>query len=110
MTNGALTNVQHFDSKAEVEEYIRSQPTSKLPIASFFQPGFYMSNIKNMARAGQDGVKTLYLPWDPVKTRVAMLDAARDTGNYVAGLLLAPEEQINRVAVHGISEWYVQFC
>jgi hypothetical protein len=38
-THGELTAVKHFDSKAAVEEYIRSigQP------ASFFMPGLFMS-------------------------------------------------------------------
>jgi uncharacterized protein YbjT (DUF2867 family) len=39
-THGELTAVKHFDSKAAVEEYVRGtgQP------ASFFMPGFFMSN------------------------------------------------------------------
>jgi hypothetical protein len=38
-TNGELTAVAHFDSKASVEEYVR---TIGVP-ASFFMPGLFMS-------------------------------------------------------------------
>ena len=40
MTRGALTDVAHFDSKAEVEEYIRNLPI----LSSFFMAGWYMQN------------------------------------------------------------------
>lgn len=40
MSNGKVTGVNHFESKALVEEYIR-----KLPIMSvFFMAGWYMQN------------------------------------------------------------------
>lgn len=41
LSNGALPGVAHFDSKAHIEEYIRQ---IGIP-ATFFLPGFYMSNI-----------------------------------------------------------------
>ncbi|KAK2728971.1 hscarg protein [Colletotrichum kahawae] len=41
LSNGVLSNLYHFDSKAIVEEYIRELG---IP-ATFFLPGFYMSNI-----------------------------------------------------------------
>lgn len=40
MSSGTLTEVAHFDSKAEVEEYIRSLPI----LSSFFMAGWYMQN------------------------------------------------------------------
>lgn len=40
MSGGALTSVHHFDSKAEVEHYIRSLPM----MSAFFMAGHYMQN------------------------------------------------------------------
>lgn len=43
MTNGEVTTVHHFDSKAEVEAYIRGLP---IPSKVFFVPGWFMQNIE----------------------------------------------------------------
>ena len=43
MTNGKLPHLDHFDGKAEVEEYIRSEG---IP-ATFIHPGVFMTNIKS---------------------------------------------------------------
>lgn len=46
ISNGKFTRVYHFDSKAEVEIYIR-----RLPIKSvFYMAGFYMQNFQTMFR------------------------------------------------------------
>src|SRR5438552_10999580 len=38
-SNGRLQHVVHFDRKADIEQYIRSQGTP----ATFIQPGYYMT-------------------------------------------------------------------
>lgn len=44
MTEGKLSGVKHFDSKAEVETHIRG-----LPIMSvFYMPAFYMQNMLSL--------------------------------------------------------------
>jgi hypothetical protein len=40
MTKGKITTVHHFDSKAEVERYIRTLPI----VSAFFMAGWYMQN------------------------------------------------------------------
>lgn len=105
MTGGKLSNVKHFDSKATVEDYIRTLPKSQLPVSSFFSPAFYMSNIQGMTFPGQDGGLVFALPWNATETRVALLDTKKDTGNYVAGILLAPEDKVNGVTFQGTSAW-----
>jgi uncharacterized protein YbjT (DUF2867 family) len=80
-TNGKLTEVLHFDSKAAVETYIRS---INLP-ASFFMPGFFMSNIA--FKANDKGVLAWTTPFKK-DTKVPLLDAAGDTGAFVAAALL----------------------
>lgn len=41
VTNGKLVNMPHFDGKDEIMEYIK---TIGVP-ATFFEAGFYMSNL-----------------------------------------------------------------
>lgn len=40
MTNGVLKGVEHFDSKAEIAEYIET--TKGDIVTTYFMPGFYM--------------------------------------------------------------------
>ncbi|KAJ5117422.1 hypothetical protein N7448_011054 [Penicillium atrosanguineum] len=44
ISNGAITTEHHFDSKAEVEAYIRGLP---FPSSVFFLPGWFMQNVHN---------------------------------------------------------------
>ena len=46
ISNGKFTKVYHFDSKAEVEIYIRGLPIKSL----FYMAGFYMQNFQTMFR------------------------------------------------------------
>jgi len=85
VSGGKLPNVYHFDSKADVEEYIRS---IGIP-ASFFLPGFYMSNFDGMgllSRSDEDGAWTLALPVSP-KAIFPLFDVT-DTGKYVKTIVL----------------------
>ena len=103
LTNGALKDVQHFDSKAEVSEYIDTMKGEM--VSTVFMPGFYMQNIKGMIRAGQDGVPTLMQPWDANETQVGLLDAAVDTGKFVVGVLAQDPKTVNGLRVQAVSEW-----
>jgi uncharacterized protein YbjT (DUF2867 family) len=99
VTGGKLAKVEHFDSKAEVEEYIRSK---KIP-ASFFQPGFFMQNLKGMIRPSDDGNFTLTAPWHP-DTKLPMLEVVSDTGKFVAAALLKGPS-IDAKRIMGVSDW-----
>lgn len=44
MTEGKLSGVKHFDSKAEVETYIRGLPIKSV----FYMPAFYMQNMTRL--------------------------------------------------------------
>lgn len=74
-TNGRLTHVPHFDSKADVEQYIRD---SGVP-ATFYLPGYYMSNLKMSIQKGQDGSLTWALPVGK-DTKFPLIDIKSDTG------------------------------
>ncbi len=106
LTNGELSHIEHFDSKAEVEEYIESTKGGSGMIASYWRPGFFMSNIKGMIQPDQStGNPTFKMPWNAEKTQVALLDVVGDTGKFVAGLLLADPKSVDGFQVNGVSEW-----
>jgi uncharacterized protein YbjT (DUF2867 family) len=74
-TNGRLTHVPHFDGKADVEQYIRD---SGVP-ATFYLPGYFMSNFDMAIRPGEDGTLTLALPISK-DAKFPLIDAKADTG------------------------------
>ncbi|KAH3001911.1 hypothetical protein KXV73_001772, partial [Aspergillus fumigatus] len=76
-TNGRLTKVPHFDSKANVEKYIRASGIG----CSFVLPGYYMSNYTQMLTRSDDGSYTLYYPVSN-KAKFPLFDAAQDTGLF----------------------------
>lgn len=80
LTNGKLTNVHHFDSKASVEEYIR---TLDIP-ATFFLAGYFMSNLPGMSISSQTGW-TLNLP-TTANAPIPLFAAEHDTGKFVKGI------------------------
>ncbi|KAL1714152.1 hypothetical protein EV715DRAFT_210161 [Schizophyllum commune] len=92
LTNGVLSQVHHFDSKAAVEEYIRELG---IP-ASFFLPGFYMSNIPGQnLRAGQNGKWQFAMPM-PEDAPIPLFAAERDTGKFVKAMFLKREEVLGK--------------
>lgn len=89
-TKGAITIVEHFDSKAEVEQYIRdiNQP------ATFFMPAMFTSVCLNNFRKLPDGKTYFTTPFNK-DTRVPLYDPAADTGTFVAAILLKEAETLN---------------
>jgi uncharacterized protein YbjT (DUF2867 family) len=81
-TNGRLTHVPHFDSKADIAKYIRSSGLKY----TFFLPGYYMSNYTQMLAKNDDGSYTLYYPVSD-KAKFPLFDAAADTGLFVKAIL-----------------------
>ncbi len=79
-TNSRLSHMAHFDRKADIEQYIRSQGTP----ATFIRPGYYMTNFTNLQllRKGDDGSYTLYGPSSPTKAKLPLFYAESDMGEY----------------------------
>ncbi|KAK4076556.1 uncharacterized protein Triagg1_4159 [Trichoderma aggressivum f. europaeum] len=92
-TNGKLLNVYHFDSKAVVEQYARD---AGIP-ATFFQPGFFMSNIPGQLLAQESPEKpwTLAVP-TPETAPFPMFDAEADTGKFVKAIILKRDEVLGK--------------
>jgi len=102
LSKGILPDVKHFDSKAHIEAYIRE---IGIP-ASFFLPGFYMSNIPGamMRQLPPNNDWTLGLPI-PTSSPVPLLDTADDTGKFVKGILLNREKALG-MRVYGATDYY----
>lgn len=95
VTNGKFSLVEHFDSKAEVEKYIR---TLSIP-ATFFMPGFYMSNISGgMMHPSPDSSEHEYVLTLPIPdhTPIPLFDADDDTGKFVKGILTHREKLLGK--------------
>lgn len=85
VSNGALTGVHHFDSKAIIESYIRSL---FLP-ATFFMAGAYMS-VYAQGSIRLDPVTNTYMLFMPIsgKIPIPLLDSEDDVGKFVKAILL----------------------
>ncbi|KAJ5617300.1 hypothetical protein N7537_002414 [Penicillium hordei] len=79
-SQGRLTHVKHFDSKADIEQYVREK---QLP-ATFVHTGFYMSNAFTQSIIRKQPANT-YVLAIPVGNEAVlpMFDAAADTGKFV---------------------------
>ena len=105
LTKGKYPNVHHFDSKADIANYIRQLG---IP-ASFFFPGFYMSNLDGMGMISppseQNGNKyTLALPMPPT-TPIPFFDAAGDSGKFVKAMVLKRDQVLGK-NVLGATDYY----
>jgi uncharacterized protein YbjT (DUF2867 family) len=90
ISSGALKNVEHFDDKAEIEQYIRSLPVK----SSFFAPASFMQNYLTHMRPrpspANDGTFMLadILSDD---TEVPYIDIT-ETGKWVGAILSEPDK------------------
>jgi hypothetical protein len=101
-SKGVLAHVAHFDSKANIEEYIRK---SGLP-ATYFMPGFYMSNLPGgmFRQVPPNNDWTLALPV-PSSTPIPLLDTADDTGKFVKAILNNREKTLGK-RIYGATDYY----
>ncbi|KAF2651836.1 putative NmrA family transcriptional regulator [Lophiostoma macrostomum CBS 122681] len=106
LTNGSITNLHHFDSKAAIENYIVS---IGLP-ASFVLAGFFMSNMPGGIRPTEDGTYAFSNLFKP-DTRVPMIDIQRDYGKFAAACLADPDATLGK-HIQTSSAWVtpVQVC
>lgn len=91
ISNGKFKHVDHFDDKAEIEEYIRSLPVK----SAFFAPASFMQNFQNPRMAPQpnrdgDGSFVLSNIVDG-DTPVPYIDIT-ETGKWIGAILADPEK------------------
>jgi uncharacterized protein YbjT (DUF2867 family) len=85
---------ESFESKAEVEDYIRTLPIK----SAFFAPGSFMQNFSsNMKpRPAGDGTYVLANFVSP-QTKLPCIDTVDDTGKYIGAILASPEKYEGKV-------------
>ncbi|KAJ4368608.1 hypothetical protein N0V86_009515 [Didymella sp. IMI 355093] len=91
ITNGALPNVEHFDDKAEIEEYIRGLPVK----SAFFAPASFMQNFQThfmRPHPSQSGDGTYVLANCAYgHSRMPYIDIT-ETGKWVGAILAEPDK------------------
>jgi uncharacterized protein YbjT (DUF2867 family) len=94
MSDGKLQKLDHFDVKAEIEEYIRTLPIK----SSFFAPGSFMQNFGHMMAPHPTGDGTYALSnFVKPETQLPCIDVVGDTGKYVGAILAEPEKYEGKV-------------
>jgi uncharacterized protein YbjT (DUF2867 family) len=102
LSKGVLSKVAHFDAKADIEVYIK-----KIGVpATFFMPGFYMSNLpgQSLLQMPGDTKWKLAMPI-PASSPVPLIAAAEDTGKFVKGILLNREKVLGK-RIYGATNYY----
>lgn len=102
LTGGKFPNVEHFDSKAAVEQYIPELGTP----ATFFMPGFFMSNLPGgmFRQLPPSNDWSIALPM-PASTPIPFFDAGNDTGKFVKGILTHRDKVLGK-RVLGATDYY----
>ncbi|KAF2737646.1 NAD(P)-binding protein [Polyplosphaeria fusca] len=90
ITAGKLAKAEHFDVKAEIEEYIRTLPVK----SAFYAPGSFMQNflgaMKPRPSPDNDGTYVLGDIFHD-STRVPLIDIT-DTGKWIGAILAEPDK------------------
>ncbi|KAF8452933.1 hypothetical protein BDZ91DRAFT_668847, partial [Kalaharituber pfeilii] len=105
-SGGTVSKMHHFNSKAELESYIRTS-LPNLP-NTFFLPSFYTSNIsgKQICPDSSTGVYTCALPVPRDNAGIPMFDV-RDTDKFIKGILLNHEKDVRARRILGATELQV---
>ncbi|KAJ5324403.1 hypothetical protein N7476_003003 [Penicillium atrosanguineum] len=90
-TKGRLSHVPHFDSKANIEKYIRASGVG----CSFVLPGYYMSNFKSLFKQAEDGSYQLFFPVGK-QAKFPLFDAADNTGLFVKAIIKHADQLKNK--------------
>ncbi|KAF5005579.1 hypothetical protein FDECE_7986 [Fusarium decemcellulare] len=114
ISGGKYSKITMFDAKAKAESYIRS-----LPIRSaFYSPSSFMEIWITAAapKKTSDGSNKFIMaqPASP-RTRVPLVDAASDTGKFIASILASPEKYEEKtiygaVGTHSLEEMAAVFA
>lgn len=102
VTNGALSKIEHFETKAEIATYATS---IGLP-STFYLPGFYMSNLPGgmFRKNDESGKYVLTLPIGS-DAQIPLIDASGDTGKYVKAIFENRDALLGK-EVYGAGKYY----
>ncbi|RMY69576.1 hypothetical protein D0863_06369 [Hortaea werneckii] len=101
LTEGVLRHVDHFDSKAMVEEYAEANKGGM--VVSYYMPAMFLTMIKTLVKA-VDGTPMLSVPFPSDSIAWPLVDVRGDGGKYVMGLFEAGEKA-NGAKVNAVSTW-----
>lgn len=101
LTKGVLRHVDHFDSKATVQEYAESVKGDML--ASYCLPAMFLTFVRRLIHV-IDGTPTLIVPFPSANIAWPLHDPKEDAGKYVVALFEGGEAA-NGVQVQGVSTW-----
>ena len=115
-SNGNIKHLLHFDVKAHIQEYLRTQYSELAARTNFLMVGFYMSNIWfpfAQPQKATDG--TFKFRWPPIKpdTVLPATYPSTDVGVFVKALLDAPYGtvllgQSDRVTIQQLVELWAE--
>jgi uncharacterized protein YbjT (DUF2867 family) len=98
------TGVAHFNSKADVEDYIRTLPIK----SAFYMPGWFMQNFVHIMKPKKayNGTYVMGKPW-PTATSSSLIPLVdiEDTGKYIESFLEDPEKH-NHVKLMAATGFY----
>lgn len=96
-------DVDIFDAKAEIEDYIRGLKVK----SAFYAPGFFMENFRGHSQPRPTDEPGVYrianIPAND--TRIPLLDTAADTGKFIAPILAHPDKYEGKV-LYGATKLY----
>ncbi|KAG0012491.1 hypothetical protein BGZ82_002581 [Podila clonocystis] len=94
ISGGKYTGIDHFEAKAEVEEYIRTLPIK----SAFYAPSGYMDNFDSFLapRPVGDGTYAISNIVSP-QTKMPLIAVASDSGKYVGAILAEPGKYEGKV-------------
>jgi uncharacterized protein YbjT (DUF2867 family) len=100
VSNGKFLKIEHFESKANVEQYIRDQD---IPSA-FVLPGFYLSQMVAWFHPGDDGTWTFKSALTE-DAKIPIFAAESDNGKFVKAAFLNRDKVLGK-QVLAATEYY----
>ena len=105
LTSSVLSNIYHFDSKAEVSTYAESEKSQTGLWVTHFMPGYFMGNLKTrISKDPKTGLLVMAMPWNEKETQIPLFDVVADTGKYVTGALILGSAADGKF-IQGVSQW-----
>lgn len=94
ISGGKYTGIDHFDAKAEVEEYIRTLPIK----CAFYAPAGFMENFTSYLAPHPvgDGTFVITNVVTP-QTKMSLVAVAADSGKFVGAILAEPDKYEGKV-------------
>lgn len=104
---GSIKHALHFDSKAQVQQYIEAIKHDSFA-STHIMPGVFMQNFQGLITNSNGQNRLMAYPWDERQTRIPLIDATIDIGTYVVAILslgLSSPTTVDGQSFQAVSEW-----